>query len=420
MKILVLTNCYPPHYLGGYEVQCKLYVEELTRRGHEVHVLTSRWKAGRGTIENNVYRLLHYNPLDMNLRLKKGPSDPFRLLRRYNEFKWAVECRINSRITRRITSTMNPDIVYVWNMGGAAISPALAAMDLGIPLVFCLGSTWLSELKTELCLAPSFLKRRYRAAIVGLTDFGRIDLRHMLVVSKWLMQKYVELGFPEQNITVIPAGIPSHVIVNTDDLPDLPRNNEGKVRLAFVGRIHPQKGVDVAIEALAHLAADTTVGDIKLDIIGPARDDYMRKLGNLVTSLGLEGRVDFMGQMEHREVLSRYAEYDALLFTSRWGEAFGLTIIEAMARGLPVIATDCAGPRDIISDGENGLLVPPDEPLLLAQAVRELIRNAPLAQKIRVAALNSVRARYTHERLVEDTEDYLQMVLQKSRGRPAQ
>lgn len=414
MRILVLTDLYPPHFRGGYELRCRDYVEELVNRGHEVFVLTSRWGLGKDKVEGNVYRLLHFDPIYFSLPPKKNPSDPLRLRRRYNQLKWAFACRRNYGITREIVANLKPDIAYIWHMGHVSISPVLAAQDQGIPTVFDLCDYWLSELKRELCLEPNWLKKRYRAAIVGLGDFGRIDLKHILVCSRSLMRSYIELDFSEQNITVIPCGVPSHLILDISDLPNLPPKNKDEVRLIFAGRLVPQKGIDVAIEALAHLVGETGIRHIRLDIIGAGQDNYVRQLQNMVIALDLEDRVQFVGKLEPQQLHERYAEYDVLLFTSRWAEPFGVTILEAMARGLPVIATNRGAASQIISDGENGLLVPPDEPVMLANAVKRLAQNPALAQKIRCTALHTVRENYTLERIVDQTEEYLETVLQQA------
>lgn len=410
MRILVLTNLYPPHILGGYELKCKINVEGLASRGHQVFVLTSRWGIEKGQVEGNVYRLLHFYPSYADSCPKKSLPVLLHLHRRYNQLKRAFVCRRNYSITRELVATLKPDIAYIWNMGRVSIRPVLAAQDQDIPTVFRLEDYWLAEFKTELCLEPNPLKRRYRAMISGLGDFGRIDLKHLLMCSQSLMQDYVELGFPAQNMRVIREGVPSHLVIDISDLPNLPKNNGDEAKLVFVGRLVPEKGPDVAIEALAHLVGEMGVRHISLDILGLGPDKYMRQLQNMVTALGLEDRVEFVGTLEYQQLLERYAEYDALLFTSRWAEPFSATIPEAMARGLPVIATNCGGTPEIISDGQNGLLVPPGEPLMLANAVKRLVQNPAFAQKIRHAALNTIRGHYTHERTVDRTEEYLQML----------
>ena len=94
-------------------------------------------------------------------------------------------------------------------------------------------------------------------------------------------------------------------------------------------------------------------------------------------------------------------------------------MVEAMARGLPVIATNTGGPAEIISDGKNGLLVPPDNPMAMAQAVNSLLSNKELALEIRRNALTTMREKYLLERIVEQVEEYLQTVglMEKSNPR---
>jgi len=420
MKILILTDFFPPYFRGGYELQCKLQAEELARRGHTVYILTSRWQVGEGRIEDNIYRLLHYNTLDGGLLIKRNSPDPLRLRKRYNQLKWAISCRRNYGITREIVKTLKPDVAFIWNMGGLSITPVLAVQEQNIPAVFILYDYWLALLKTELFIEPNWLKRRYRAAIVGLRDFDHLDLKHILVNSQSMMRSYVDLGFPEQNISVIPLGIPSRLIINFDELSDPHQNSEGKVHLVFVGRLVPPKGPDVAIEALAHLVREEKISDISLDIIGTGPEEYVRKLRDSVSAWELQNHVEFVGKLEHQQVLDRYKSYNALLFTSLWKEPFSMTVLEAMAQGLPVIATDRGGTPEVVSDGETGLLVPPGDSVMLARAVSRFLREAALAHKIRFAALKTIRDHYSLERIVDQIEEELHMVLPQARTVSAQ
>ncbi len=415
MRILILSSLYPPHFLGGYELRCKTNAEALARRNHEVTILTSRWQVGEGKIEDNVYRQLHFDPLSPHLNPVKSRPDPLRVRRRYNQLKWAFACRENYTITREIVEAHKPDIVYVWNMGGVSISPVLAAQDLEVPTVFNLGDYWLTHLKRDLYLESNPLKRRYRAVMLGLKSFSQINLQNILVNSQSLKQSYVELDFPEKNITVIPRGIPSDLLIDSSEIPNLPRKKHDEVKMIFAGRIEARKGPDVAIEALAHLINEMNIARVSLDIAGTGQDIYLRQLQSMAAALGIEDKVLFLGQLKPQHLHERFLEYDMLLFTSRWVEPFGVTILEAMARGLPVIATDRGGNPEMVSDGQNGLLVQPDDPVMLADAVKKLIENPSLAQRIRHAGLNTVREVFSHERIIDRVEIYLQEVLRESR-----
>jgi glycogen(starch) synthase len=419
MRILIMTHLYPPHFLGGYELKCRLHAEELARRGHDVSVLTSRWKVGKDTIEGKVYRLLRFQPVFLSLGTGKNAPDPLRIRRRYNQLRWASACRMNYDIAQRVMRLLEPDVAYVWGMAWVSINPVLAAQDQGIPIVYRLDDYWLADLRADLCLEVNPLKRRYRAAVIGLSDFSSVEVNHMLVVSRFVMNRYLEVGFPEQGMTVIPEGVPSRIILDSDHSPDLSNRDEGTVDLVFAGRLIPDKGPDIAIEALATLREQMAHRNVHLDIIGTGPNQYLKQLQEMTASLGLNDHVSFLGFLEHSEVLVRLAGYDALLVPSRWAEPLAGNIAEAMARRLPVIATDRGGTSEIISDGENGLIVPAGQPALIAGAVKRLVLDSALGQKIRHSALRTVRDNYTHERIMDRIEAYLQTVIQHG-DRPPQ
>jgi glycosyltransferase involved in cell wall biosynthesis len=131
----------------------------------------------------------------------------------------------------------------------------------------------------------------------------------------------------------------------------------------------------------------------------------------MVSNLNLDQNVRFLGWLEHDRILDLYLAYDVLLFPSRWEEPGGGTILEAMARGLPVIASSRGGALDVIRDGKNGLMVPADDPTALAEAILRLIQNDNLVQKIRHEAIKTIRDRFTLERVVDLDLQYIERVL---------
>ncbi len=407
MKILILTNLYPPHFLGGYELKCSLHAEQLRDKGHEVYVLTSCWKAEADKVTDGVYRLLKFNTFEEPPSRKGSPLDPFRLSRRYQQLRWALACRKNYSITRKFVVDLKPDVGFIWNMGEIGITPILAIQKQKIPLVFRLGDYWLADLKYTLCLQPNQLRRIYNAAILGLYDFSELDLSRLLVVSRALMQHYVALGFPEQTITVIPNGVPAKFILHAFDL-NGHLSAHAKINLVQVNRIDPKKGVHIAIQALAKLVNEKGYSNLHLDIIGKGSNPYTQQLKTLCASLGLNAHISFIGFLEHQHLLERLPDYTAMVLPSLWEEPLAGVIAESMARGVPVIASHCGGSTEIISHGENGLLVPPGDPNKLADAIEQLIQDPALVQKIRYAGLETVREHYTHEPLMDQIESQLQ------------
>lgn len=411
MRILVLSDLYPPHFVGGYELKCMLHTEELMRRGHDVFVLTSNWGVGRkdAFVEHNVSRSLRTGRKGQSARLPKKMLFINGLMKRFDQLKRAFASRKNYTIARNTISTVKPDLVYAWQLDDVSIGPVLAAQDQGIPIIYRLDDYWLANLKKEICFDSVPMKRRFRAIINGLKDFNNIDFSHMLVVSRSVKKSYVEVGFTAQTITVMPEGVLSDIILDINDLPN--STIKDCFRLVYVGRLVHQKGTHVVIEALAHLIGEMGISNVRLDIIGVGPIDYIEKLKNMTVKLGLNAYVDFVGFVEHEQVLARFLEYNAALIPSLWEEPLSGTIAEAMARGLPVIATDRGGNPEIIFDGENGLLVPPGDSVKLAYAIKKLIENPAMVRKLKQKALDTVRENYTHERIVDRVEEYFREVL---------
>lgn len=413
MRILVLTDLYPPHVLGGAELSCQGHSEALRARGHEVVVLTSRWSVELPIVEDGVHRLLHYDTTGLADGKPKLPRSALRLRRRYDQVRRAASLERNYGLARRVALAVRPDVAYVWHLGRVSIAPLLAVQDAGIPAVIRLPDYWLAQLRTEICQEPNRLKRWYRGLVSGMGGFSRLDTHCMLANGRALMQEYVQAGFPAAGLRVIPQGIPSSQMLDEGTLPaGRVCGAGGEVALLCAGRLVEAKGIDTAIRALACLANDPGAPPARLDIAGEGEPGYVDGLRALAADLGQAGRVRFLGKLEHAQLVERYATYDAYLFPSRWVEPFGRGVIEAMARGVPVIATDRGGPAEIITNGEDGLLVPIGDPAAMAAAAKRIVTEPELAQRIRRNALATVRARYCSERLIEQVEECLRAAAQ--------
>ena len=153
--------------------------------------------------------------------------------------------------------------------------------------------------------------------------------------------------------------------------------------LAFAGRLSVQKSLEVALEALVSLDGVT------LDIAGEG--DQRDMLERRARDLGVDTRVRFLGALPRERVLELFRAADAAILSSTW-ENFPHTVVEALAVGTPVIATDVGGVAEVVHDGENGLLVPAGDAAALADAVRRYFADESLQSALRAAAAASVRA----------------------------
>jgi glycogen synthase len=409
VRILVLTDLYPPYYLGGAELSCADHVRRLRARGHDVNVLTSRWGVDRPMTQGNVDRILHYDTTGLAEGVAKwSHRGPLRVGRRYDQVRRALSLQRNYRLARARAADFRPDVGYAWHLGRVSIAPLLALQDAGIPIVMRLPDYWLAQLRAEICLEPDRLRRWYRGLVSGMGGFDRLAPRYLFANSWALARSYVEAGYPAKILRVLPEGLSANLLVDDEVLLSRPApGSGGEVRLFCAGRLVEEKGMDTAIRALACLKGDAGAPRVRLEIAGQGEPEYLGELCTLANHLGVAGRLCFLGALDHASLLETYARQDIYVFPSRWVEPFGRGVIEAMARGTPVIASNRGGPAEIITDGEDGLLVPPNDPAAIAEAVKRLVAQPDLVQRIRRNGLATVRARFCNERLIEQVEECL-------------
>ena len=132
MRILVVSNFYPPHFIGGYELGCYDVVEALKRRGHQVEVLTSTYGIGKAQTDGSVYRQLGFEE-KWN---KAAGNSRWKLFQRefINQYAFKKRCR-----------EFKPDVVYIWNAAFISISPAFFAKKMKIPVALYFSDAWLAR-----------------------------------------------------------------------------------------------------------------------------------------------------------------------------------------------------------------------------------------------------------------------------------
>lgn len=154
--------------------------------------------------------------------------------------------------------------------------------------------------------------------------------------------------------------------------PPLRREVDGDVRLTYVGRLAHRKGVDVAVEAFAELVAAGSAA--RLDIVGavyPGNEGYEEQLRQTIRDLGLQDRVHLHGFQP--DVWPYLAEADIVLVPSRADEPFGNTAVEAILAGRPAVVSDTSGLREAAGSYGSVRLVPPSDPVAIAEAVEKML-----------------------------------------------
>ncbi|MDD5126771.1 MAG: glycosyltransferase family 4 protein [Dehalococcoidales bacterium] len=218
---------------------------------------------------------------------------------------------------------------------------------------------------------------------------------------------YISKYFPGE-YTILPNGIDTNHF--HPDVAPLDEFNDGKLNILFVGRLEKRKGVDYLLDAYRMLKPDFP--NTRLIIVGPGvrlRHKYEKRVAkNRLTDVVFRGYVSF-------DDLPRYYKSATVVCAPATGwESFGIVLLEAMATNKPLVASNIEGYATVVSDGEDGLLVPPRNSVKLAEALRRVLTDPALQQKLaahgREKALRYDWNNITH-RLVEV---YQKAVLQKS------
>jgi len=204
---------------------------------------------------------------------------------------------------------------------------------------------------------------------------------------KKLYSKIVE----DEKIWVIPLGVDTDLFKPLEE-----RENKDGFEILFVGHLYRLKGVENLLRAMSLISKER--GDAKLRIVGDGPDKS--RLMNLAKALRLEAKTFFEGLISHAQIAAYYQRCDVLCFPTL-GEPFGKVILEAMACGKPVVASNIGGPTHIIKEGKTGFLVPPGQPKAIAERILELLNDESRMKEMGRNARRVVVRRYSWDKIAE-------------------
>lgn len=412
VRILVLTNLYPPHFIGGYELICQTVVETLRERGHALAILTSDHTVASAGPESAQL------PVERSLAINGLYGHPWRGFR---EIRW-LEKRNNDAL-RAALARHQPDLVYVWNMGGLSKSMLFSLQARGVPTVYYLSDHWISRAaESDVwirwwnhaglpctrrllrgCLELTGARKRWDA-LAPTAPLQHLRFERIYFCSRALRQSTAAAGYDVGHGAVIPC--PVHPRYFQGDSPPLKRQLQ---RLLYVGRLSADKGVLTALRALALLQGQW---DGQLTICGRGDPSYVAGLQQFIREhrLNVTIKAAALDEMPHV-----YRTHDLLLFTSEWEEPFALTPLEAMACGRPVIGTTTGGSAELFRHRENSLTYAAGDARQLALCIREFASDFNLRVCCARTGLAEARQRFAASVIVDQIEDYLQESLRPIR-----
>jgi glycosyltransferase involved in cell wall biosynthesis len=301
---------------------------------------------------------------DVVLHLARNPSSPVASTGLLAMSSWNP---LAAGELRAVAERVRPDVAHVHNTWYALSPSVLAALaDAGVPVVMTLHNYRLLCANAQLfrnggpcqdcvgshpwhgvrhrCYRGSVLASTAASAMIALNRRRATWERHValfLTMTEFSKERFVAAGLPEERIRVKP-----HSVADPGPRPAPPSASR---EILYVGRLSKEKGLSVLLDAMT---AAQEAG-LKLLVIGdgPERAALERRAGS---------GVRFAGRLEPAQVRDRMRRARALAFPSLWYETFGMSVVEAMAAGLPVIASDLGGTREIVGD-RTGRLPPPGD-----------------------------------------------------------
>ena len=383
-KILVIPSWYPPD--GGYFF--KEHSEALKMTGMEVDVLVNRVvgirklrRLGRGDWSRfrikdesglRVIRSVYLKiPGNENLNIKRWSKQTFKLFNRY------------------ISEFGKPDIILAHSATWAGYAAALINKKHGVPFIITEHRSffvWTTPESREM-IRPFYIPY-FREAY---------NLCKKLILVSSSMKKGILEFFPEitGKISVIPN------MVNTAYF-NMPAGKRATDQFVFIfaGRLTHVKGLDVLTESFMQLTTMTDK-DLVLKILG--KGEERNNLEEFIQTYGMNGKIEMLGRVSREQVLEEFQRANCFVLPSRY-EAFGVVLIEAMATGLPVIATRSGGPEGIVKE-QVGYLVQPDQVTELREAMAEMISSYD--QFNQNAIREFVLENYSNEAVVKSYKEIL-------------
>jgi glycosyltransferase involved in cell wall biosynthesis len=418
MRVLFLSNLYPPNVVGGYERLCHEVATEFAARGHEVTVLTSTY--GGREAEYPGQRVIR----EWELLAGADIYSPFPGDAAARE---AVNAR-NLAALHRVLDAVQPDVIFAWNLFflDGSILAALEASHFRS--VVMLTDNWLLVMRN-----PEFVSGFFRDVVHGTGAFlpppPPPAWRALAGRMKRQLQRLLGRSPPRRLEAVFGAGFMrdfyaaggsrfrSHRVIHNGvrqsprgaaPVPDRSRLvRTGTLRLLFAGRLVDLKGADTAVRALALLdAAALGLDRITLTIVGDGQDAaYLRRFEDAVAGSGRAADIERREVVPEAELPALFDAHDIYLFPSLY-EPFSLTLIHALACGIPTIASDVGGNTEIVEHGHSGLLFRKGDAGDLVAAIARLARDPALRARI-AAEGQQAGARFTFERMASEMERFL-------------
>jgi glycosyltransferase involved in cell wall biosynthesis len=404
MKIIALSNFYPPNHLGGEALSAKAIVDGLRERGHAVEVVTSNH--GNGQLENHVHPEFQ---LEMEFQPLIGAVRSLT--------KRDVIIENNKRVLEEYVQNTQPDLILIFSMWNIPREiPAYAEYLLENHVVYRLASYWpflpsqhnlywTAPARSWLTKIPKNILRRFALSILHKNPIPSLQLKHTICISQEVQDEYTKNGFALPDFYIIHNGIDVSKFINKNPL-WINGKTQNPTKLLYVGRISPEKGVDTAIEAMAVLHREHP--EITLSLVGSAKDDQeLNRINALIEEMQLRRNIFLLGSVPYDDIPNIMWNHQILIVPSIWAEPFGRVVLEGMAAGMVVIGTGQGGMSAALKDNVTGLIFPPSDSEKLSYQIKRVLMDRSLGKELSKAGFGKVITEFTEAIMVDAYESCL-------------
>lgn len=400
LRIVVMSNLCPPDFDGGLEMSALQMATGLRERGHDVHFVTSVYRDsfdGDKSDPEWVHRILEY--------VEPGEGGAARFAQFLKVLPVSLE---NAGKVEAFLAKNSFDVGYLFGLHRIGLASHIPMVVRNIPVLWHLGDTFLAkQLVSWPRKAPPYawlLKTVFKEA-------RELELRgdydNIAFVSEHLRDYYYASGLKPKNSYVIPRGVDFELGT------DLDRERIQPPLFFAASRLHEQKGLHHAIEAAALLSKRRPDLKWQLEIAGrEEQPNYAARLEELIQRLNIKDRARLVGQLDRSETLRKIRGAAAILSTPTYEEPFGRTILEALASGTPLIASEVGAINEIVSANESALLYPRGDVGALSERMEQVLSEPELHRKLAEGGLKRVQENYTMDAVLDRVEAVLNQVIQ--------
>jgi glycosyltransferase involved in cell wall biosynthesis len=261
------------------------------------------------------------------------------------------------------------------------------------------------------------LQEPYRTESLKLIREHIKHVESFLAVSEFyagFMPGY--LGIPREQIRVVPLGI------NPQGFELRERNRGGPFTIGFLARIAPEKGLHVLAEAYRMLRQSGELSEARLEAAGYMAADckpYLEEIQQGLRAAQLDGEFHYRGVLDRAEKIAFLQKLDVMSVPATYDEPKGVSLLEAMACGVPLVQPRRGGFTEIVANTGGGLLVQPDDPRSLADGIMKIVNNKQLAEDLSANGFRGVREHYTAANMADRVLEAYESVICPTPSIPA-